>query len=220
MLIDIPLWRLSPVWLKESLGRSEEDLRVLTTEQAAEIFLKMIYPLANLQGSEAKELLLALVLKIKTGPLIHFFNAMVEDNVDYVKQALKDRATNRTALLLTASVCGALKVVQFLFHSMIDLETCDDAGWTALSSAVLFGHANIVSELIKDGVDVNRVTAQSVTPLMLAAARGHNDIVRALIDNGANVNATDSEGWTALIYSREEGRSLVAPTLIAAGATE
>ena len=194
------------MWLMKIFQEALEEGGYLPMDYA-EKMAAVMYPDAQILGEHAVRILIALCIKVRDSGLIHFYHAMKEDNVEYTKQVLREKETNRTAVLLTASTLGSLKIVKFLIQVLVDIEACDDIGWTALGAAVSHGHISVVKELINAGAEINRGTRRRVTPLMLAAARGNAELVGFMLSKGADTSLRDVEGWTAGTYARQGGHT-------------
>jgi ankyrin repeat protein len=85
----------------------------------------------------------------------------------------------------------------------VDVNTRDNAGWTALHESVSHGEEEIVELLIASGADVNAKDNVGETPLHFAIFWGHMEIAELLIAAGADVNAKSTGGWTPLHYVTE-----------------
>ena len=102
------------------------------------------------------------------GPSISIHQAVVEENVEIVKQHL---------------AVGT------------DVNAKDAAGSTPLHYAAEDGHKEIAELLIEKGADVNaKHGLNGSTPLHGAAYDGHKEIVELLIAKGAEVNAKIERG--------------------------
>jgi ankyrin repeat protein len=93
-------------------------------------------------------------------------------------------------------------------------------GFTSLSLAVFFGHAETVDALLAAGAEVNAASRETMklTPLASAMAAGHNQIARTLIKNDANVNAKGENDLTPLHTAAARGNIEAATLLLEHGA--
>ena len=75
----------------------------------------------------------------------------------------------------------------------------NDAGFTPLHHAAVFGRKEIAELLIAEGADVNaKEDEYGITPLHEAAFVGYKEIAELLIAKGGDVNAKDVDGGTPL----------------------
>ena len=93
-------------------------------------------------------------------------------------------------------------------------------GFTALSLAVFFGHAETVNALLAAGAPVNAASRETMkmSPLGSALAAERNDIARTLIDHGADVNAKAENDLTPLHTAAARGDLESAKLLLEHGA--
>ena len=93
-------------------------------------------------------------------------------------------------------------------------------GFTALSLAVFFGHAETVNALLAAGAPVNAASRETMkmSPLGSALAAERNDIARTLIDHGADVNAKAENELTPLHTAAARGNLESAKLLLEHGA--
>ena len=93
-------------------------------------------------------------------------------------------------------------------------------GFTALSLAAFFGHAESVNTLLAAGAPVNAASRETMklTPLASALAVERNDIARTLIDHGADVNAKAENDLTPLHTAAARGNLDSAKLLLEHGA--
>jgi len=93
-------------------------------------------------------------------------------------------------------------------------------GFTALSLAVFFGHAETVNALLAAGAPVNAASRETMkmSPLASALAAERNDIARTLIDHGADVNAKAENDLTPLHTATARGNLDSAKLLLEHGA--
>ena len=89
----------------------------------------------------------------------------------------------------------------------VDVNTRDNAGWTALHESVSHGEEEIVELLIASGAHVNAKDNDGETPLHHALGHGFcgnsPKVASLLIAAGADVNAKSTGGWTPLHYVTE-----------------
>ena len=69
---------------------------------------------------------------------------------------------------------------------------------TALTKAIIYGHADIVQYLLNEGAPVNAPYKDGITSLMCACHNGHSEIARILLNHGADPNMQDHNNSTAL----------------------
>ena len=93
-------------------------------------------------------------------------------------------------------------------------------GFTALSLAVFFGHAETVIALLAAGAPVNAASRETMkmSPLGSAMAAERNDIARMLIAHGADVNAKAENNLTPLHTAAARGNLDSAKLLLEHGA--
>ena len=152
---------------------------------------------------------------------------------------------NGVSVILKATYYGKRDVVDALLASGVDLNIFEAAatgqtnrvatltnqdpalasayspdGFTALSLAVFFGHAETVNALLAAGAPVNAASRETMkmSPLASAMAAERNDIARTLIDHGADVNAKAENDLTPLHTAAARGNLDSAKLLLDHGA--
>jgi ankyrin repeat protein len=126
--------------------------------------------------------------------------------------------SNPTEELLNACESGDLKAVSELISDGADVNARNEY-FSALGSAVCYGHIDIVKFLIAEGADVNAAGGvRKSTALMVAVQMGHNDITHYLLSQGANIDAEDIYERTALHQALYFYQLDSAEILISAGA--
>jgi len=105
-----------------------------------------------------------------------------------------------------AAMVGNLPQVKSLLDQGADVKARHpQLGKTALSLAVMNGHADVVEFLLEHGADVN-TKDDTGTALSDAATYGKEDVVKVLLAHGANINAKGgSLGETALSAASRSG---------------
>ena len=152
---------------------------------------------------------------------------------------------NGVSVILKATYYGKRDVVDALLASGVELNVFEAAatgqtkrvedlikkdptlvsayspdGFTALSLAAFFGHAETVNALLAAGAPVNAASRETMklTPLASALAVERNDIARTLIDHGADVNAKGDNDVTPLHTAAARGNLESAKLLLEHGA--
>ena len=121
--------------------------------------------------------------------------------------------------LINAARTGHLAAVQALIAApLIQINTQNNQGWTALYVAANQGHLAVVQALLAaPGIQVNIQNNTGWTALHWAANEGHLELVQALIaDPRIQVNTPDNEGNTALHWAGDQGNLAVVQALLAA----
>ncbi len=123
--------------------------------------------------------------------------------------------------IFEAAATGQTKQVEALIKqdpALVSAYSPD--GFTALSLAAFFGHAETVNTLLAAGAPVNAASqeAMKLTPLASALAVQRNDIARTLIEYGADVNAKAENDLTPLHTAAARGNLESARLLLEHGA--
>ena len=106
----------------------------------------------------------------------------------------------------------------FLEHQELGVDSCDEAGLTALHSSCANGHESIVRLLLTRGASLDMKCRIGWTPLMFAAYYSHLSIVILLAQNKANINSSNLMGATPLICACRCGNLNVCSVLLDNGA--
>jgi len=220
MKISIPIWRISPSVIGRYMGKTTSELELEINNLLAENLLSIIYPLKNIKGLAARKICVGLFSKLNEHSLHHFLDAVKNDNLIIIKDLLKEKDTNKTAVFLTAAAYNSVNIVKHLIMGFINIDVKDDIGWSAINTAILYGSTDVLKVLIRNGAAIDEKTVLGLTPLMLAAAKGNHEMCEILIKEGADIHAIDIEGWNALKYSCSEGKSITENLLRTAGAKD
>jgi ankyrin repeat protein len=100
---------------------------------------------------------------------------------------------------------------------MVDVNTSQADGVTALHWAAHWNDPDIATLLIRAGANVNAANDLGVTPLSLACLNGSSAMVEMLLKAGANPNATMPSGETALMTCARTGSLDAVKSLLARG---
>ena len=108
---------------------------------------------------------------------------------------LKHELNNLTIknLLATAINNNSVKIVDFLLHSGLQIEECNEKGETALHIAISQNNLDLIKLLSANNV-INIQDDDGYTPLMKAALIGNEEIIHYLISNNANIYSQNQWG--------------------------
>lgn len=97
---------------------------------------------------------------------------------------------------------------------LIDLNSQDKRGLTALHAAAQNGQMEIIRYLLQFKIDINTTSKAKETPLLSALARSHIGIAKLLMENGADVNAVNAKGETPLMLASGNGSLEICQALV------
>ncbi|MFO7852097.1 MAG: ankyrin repeat domain-containing protein [Bacteroidota bacterium] len=101
----------------------------------------------------------------------------------------------------------ALRVLEILASHGADVDNPipegEAAGYTNLTTAIIWEKPELSKFLIDHGADVNNVAADGNTPLMVACREGYIDQVKLLLDAGARTDGMNKDGKTAMQLAKE-----------------
>ena len=112
---------------------------------------------------------------------------------------------------------GQLDKVRELLE-MIDVDSQDDNGMTALMIAIGKNREDIVRLLLEYGADVDIKNNTGNTALMRASLRGYINIVRLLLEYRANVDIKNTRYETALMWASLNNSADIVELLLEYGA--
>lgn len=98
----------------------------------------------------------------------------------------------RGAALFVASYLKKPRMVELLLASklpVMDLESRDSIGRTALYAAASSGDAHVVQLLVSASANIQTYSDAGLSPVHEAAREGHSAVVKVLVDAGADLNS-------------------------------
>lgn len=119
---------------------------------------------------------------------------------------------------LKAAGAGDSSAVRLYLNGKINIDTCDERGWTPLIIAAFNGREELATLLIESGANVSIKDKGGYTPMHWAAFKGQAGIIKQLIIKDADVNARSMRDWTPLIMAALNGHLAACSALIASGA--
>jgi hypothetical protein len=119
---------------------------------------------------------------------------------------------------LKAAGAKNLKAIGIFLHSHINIDTCDERGWTPLFIAAFSGSLELAKLFIEFGANVNMKDHGGFTPLHWAAFNGHANVIKHFVTHNADINAHSLRGWTPLMMAALNGHLSACTALLASGA--
>ena len=102
---------------------------------------------------------------------------------------------------------GDISNLSIVLNDIIDINTKDVNGDTALTVAAGCGHIDCVQLLLDRNADVNsKDNRRGMAALIVAAIVGKIECMRLLLERGADVNSRDNDGHTSLLFATQEGK--------------
>lgn len=111
-----------------------------------------------------------------------------------------------------------LKAIGLFLHCNINIDTCDERGWTPLFFSAFNGKLELCKLFLDFGANVNMRDSAGFTPLHWAAYNGHANIIKHFITHDADINAPSLRGWTPLMMAALNGHLAACAALLASGA--
>lgn len=156
-----------------------------------------------------------------------FFESVKNGNVEWLKAhrgLLKEEQflwqidqDDQRFVLSIAAENGNNDVIEFFISEGLDVNTRDGWGYSALTDAVIAGHAKTSQFLIDSGANIENIDDLSYTPLMWAIKKDRLEIAELLIKNGANIHYVASSGLTPLILASARGNREIVRRLMELG---
>jgi ankyrin repeat protein len=121
---------------------------------------------------------------------------------------------------------GYLEIVNLLVKKGAEVNKKGNAGFTAMTYAVVAGQSDILKVLIENGGDINIKDNQGRSLLINFAINKISEddknieIAQQLIKSGININEKENDGKSALYYANLKFKDNLAKVLINSGAKE
>ena len=119
---------------------------------------------------------------------------------------------------LKAAGAKDLKAIGLFLHCNINIDTCDERGWSPLFLAAFNGNVELAKIFLEFGANVNLKDNGGFSPLHWAAFNGHADAIKHFVTQNAEINAHSLRGWTPLMMAAMNGHLHACSALIASGA--
>jgi hypothetical protein len=119
---------------------------------------------------------------------------------------------------LKATGAKDFKAIGLFLHCNINIDTCDERGWTPLFFSAYNGNAELGKLFLEFGANVNMKDHAGFTPLHWAAYNGHANVIKYFVTHGAEVNARSLRDWTPLMMAASSGHLAACSALLASGA--
>jgi hypothetical protein len=119
---------------------------------------------------------------------------------------------------LKATGAKDLKAIGLFLHCNINIDTCDERGWTPLFFSAFNGNVELSKLFLEFGANVNMKDHAGFTPLHWAAYGGHANVIKHFVTHNAEVNAHSLRDWTPLMMAAFSGHLAACTALLAAGA--
>jgi hypothetical protein len=119
---------------------------------------------------------------------------------------------------LKAAGAKDLKAIGLFLHCNINIDTCDERGWSPLFLSAYNGNIELSKLFLEFGANVNLKDHGGFTPLHWAAYNGHANIIKHFVTHDADVNSHSLRGWTPLMMASMNGHLSACAALIACGA--
>ncbi|KAJ4865378.1 ankyrin repeats (3 copies) domain-containing protein [Trichoderma breve] len=144
------------------------------------------------------------------------------DKVDTLKRAIKAgiRLKDHPYLIFVVSCTGSPKCAELVLSTPgINPMAEDDRGWTPITLAASFGHANIVKKLVEHGASCTALTSFGWSPISVACCRGSLGVAKLLLDEyGVSMEGDYGINWSALRSAATFGHADILTYLLKRGA--
>ncbi|KAF5277672.1 hypothetical protein FQA39_LY18441 [Lamprigera yunnana] len=103
------------------------------------------------------------------------------------------------------TLCHPLCTCEKCTFESINVNSCNDKGWSVLHVACVCGHPHLVEYFLNKKVNVNMVDDLGMTPLHYASSKGHQNALLLLLHADADTEVKDSNGNTPLHLAANNG---------------
>nr|CAD7445704.1 unnamed protein product [Timema bartmani] len=121
-----------------------------------------------------------------------------------LKQNFKE-SLGEHIILLVASENGHINIVNYLLD-LIDVNTVDSEGCTALHAAVRGGQLEVVQLLVKRNAHINCKDVHGYTALKYCVRNGRLDVLEFLVKNNGDINLSDENQVNLLHHAARAGQ--------------
>ncbi|UKZ47855.1 hypothetical protein TrVGV298_002088 [Trichoderma virens] len=148
--------------------------------------------------------------------------AATHDKVATLKRAIKAgiRLEDHPYLIFVVSCTGSPNCAEIVLSTPgINPMVEDGQGWTPITLAASFGHANVVRKLIEHGASYTALTRFGWTPFSVACCHGSLSVAKLLLDDyGVSMEYDYGINWSALRSASTYGHADILAYLLQRGA--
>ncbi|KAK5641014.1 hypothetical protein RI129_009561 [Pyrocoelia pectoralis] len=169
-----------------SLSSNDESSFLITTLEAA---------IEYIRKGEIK-----VTYRFDNDNLSRCFTSIRDGDMCTVKKSCSGKKGEDLVLCHPLCVCDKCTVTD-----TINVNSCNDKGWTALHVSCLYDYPHIVEYLLKNGAKLNVFDDLGLSPLHYAALKGHQNALLLLLHADATTDVQDSNGNTPLHLAVNNG---------------
>ncbi|CAC5364744.1 unnamed protein product [Mytilus coruscus] len=124
---------------------------------------------------------------------------------------------DKNTILMPVCYLGDISIINWCLNHGVDVNQCNNDGWSPVMSACRNGHIAVVKMLFDKGADYDKCDSNGWSPLMSACIKGETEIVRMLLDIGADYNKCNSNGWSPVTSACRYGHTEIVKMLLDKG---
>jgi len=177
---------------------------------------------ANDEESDRQPSMSGTGTKSKVSGQLALFNAVQNNDLKAVKQAIKDQSANLNLVddygwtpLRKAARNGSVEIALYLLDNGATVSSED---LSVLITAASWGRTEVLSLVLDRKANISGISQWDTSPLVVAAQNGHIGVIKVLIEAGADVNQQDSHNNDALMTAWNYGRAHIVRYLVENGA--
>ncbi|XP_067660182.1 putative ankyrin repeat protein RF_0381 [Haliotis asinina] len=142
------------------------------------------------------------------------FDVLIDKGAD-LSQVGEDKET----ILHLACEGNNVEIIKYLLnHSIVDIDSRDEKGWTPIMHGASHGHKDVFDVLVEAGADLSLVNGYRETILHLACKGGNVEIIKYLLKHDTvGINSRNMNGWTPVMHTVFEGHNDAFGVLVEAG---